>query len=76
MANKGKKLHLCAECGRKRFCSVTVQGGWRQFVCSRGHLWSAEVGTVEKINLVLLNALLPEFQKMFAESPFLKYIKA
>lgn len=59
--NKGLKLRLCKECGRKRFCTRTrIPGHNFRYVCSKGHEWVLKGVTGERVIAVMQEVLTEE----------------
>lgn len=52
--NKGLKLRLCKECGRKRFCQrIRIPNHNFRHTCSKGHTWIIKGITLERIQSVM-----------------------
>jgi len=64
--NKGKKLRLCKQCGRKRFCTrERVPGNTFKYTCSKGHIWVIEGLTLERVNLVTEDVIQGSLRNLF-----------
>jgi len=66
--NKGKKLVVCEECGKKRFCTrkgTTLEGKhYTVITCSKGHTWQFRTLNIELANQVLQAIYLPAVREM------------
>ena len=66
MANKGLKLRLCRECKRKRFCKRERIPGYNfRYTCSKGHTWTIEGFTVERLNAAMESIIIPKLTDLF-----------
>ena len=77
MIPKGSRLLQCGECGRKRYCTITVpRSYWRSIKCSQGHTWEYEVGDMNRVVEIQMERILPRITHLFeSESPFYKALK-
>lgn len=74
---KGKKLIYCKKCKRKRYCSkICIPNYNYQWTCSQGHTW-IEIGiTLNRINLIMEETLLPKMMELFnRDDTFYKELK-
>lgn len=76
--NKGLVLRFCKECNKKKFCSkVPVPGTNYKFTCNKGHSWTIEGITAERISLAMQSVFTPEVVKSLFEKDdvFYKHMK-
>lgn len=64
--NKGKVLRLCKECGKKKFCTkVRIPGHNYRFECNKGHTWTIQGITAERVQAAIEDILLPKIKDIF-----------
>ena len=58
MSNKGLRLLYCKECKRKRYCSsVPIPGYNFRKTCSKGHSWTIQGITLERIDAMVKDTI-------------------
>lgn len=63
---KGSRYITCPECKRKRYCiSKPLPNYWKQWTCSKGHIWKIEYGNHEKIIAIEMERIIPKLKNLF-----------
>ncbi len=71
------RIYLCKECGVKRWIfDLGTNNKYHKYSCSKGHTWSEEVLTAEKIVNIMQDVFKDNIGKLFdRDDTFYKSIK-
>lgn len=75
--NKGKKYITCPACKRKRYCAgERVPGFYYNWVCSKGHKWTIQLGQAAQIAMLELERITPKIKELFERDDiFIRHLK-